>query len=77
MQPMSTFDPHLPSHVHDRLNDRTLEWKTGWAGKYRQYARMVSENGQDVVYFDGLVLDGWIVARALSCPRGSCDPYAI
>jgi hypothetical protein len=36
----------------------------GWAGKYRQYARMVSENGQGVVYFDGLVLDGWIVALA-------------
>jgi hypothetical protein len=58
MQPMSTFDPNLPSRVHDRLNDRTLEWKTGWAGKYRQYARMVSENGQGVIYFDGPILDG-------------------
>jgi hypothetical protein len=31
MQPMATFDPDEPCKVHDRLNDRTFDWRTGWA----------------------------------------------
>ena len=59
LNPMSTFDPNLPCRVHDRLNDRTFSWHTRKAATYRQYARLGSENGQDIVYFDGLTLDGW------------------
>ena len=31
MEPMTTFDPDVPCKVHDRLNDRTLDWRTRWA----------------------------------------------
>jgi len=62
LNPMSTFDPNLPCRVHDRLNDRTFSWHTRHAATYRQYARPASENGNDIVYFDGLILDGWTTA---------------
>jgi hypothetical protein len=55
LNPMSTFEPDLPCRVHDRVNDRTFEWKTGWADDYREYALAES----DGVHFDGLILDGW------------------
>lgn len=57
MRPMSEFYPDLPSKVHDRLNDRTFEWKTGWAPAYRRDAKTDKVDG--TVFWDGLVLDGW------------------
>jgi hypothetical protein len=57
MQPMSTFDPDRPGRVHDCLNDKKFAWHTGWAIKWRQYARADRVTG--VVYFDGAMLDGW------------------
>jgi len=48
LNPMSTFDPNLPCRVHDRLNDRTFSWHTRNAATYRQYARLGSDNGQDI-----------------------------
>ena len=56
MNPMSTFDPDRPSRVHDCLNDRTLEWRTGWAPKWRQYATPMPDG---TTWFDGRILDGW------------------
>jgi hypothetical protein len=56
MQPMATFDPDVPCKVHDRLNDRTFDWHTGWADTYRRHARSGTDGH---VYFDGLILDGW------------------
>ena len=56
MQPMSTFDPDLPCKVHDRLNDKMINWRTGWAPKWRQFAKTMPDG---TAWFDGLVLDGW------------------
>jgi hypothetical protein len=42
--------------VHDRLNDKTFDWRQEWAGHYRQYAR---EHDAGVIGWDGLLLDGW------------------
>jgi hypothetical protein len=58
--PMRTFDPDVPSTVHDRLNDRSFLWHTGWARAYRQYATAAPD---DVVWFEGLILDGWELPR--------------
>jgi hypothetical protein len=59
MQPMATFDPEKPCRVHDRLKDRTIEWRTGWAAAYKRNA-MGANDG--IVWFDGLILDGWTTA---------------
>jgi len=42
--------------VHDLLNDATLEWNTGWADNWRKYAHLTKDG---VVYWEGLILDGW------------------
>ena len=57
MQPMSTFDPDRPCKVHDALNDKTIDWHTGWASNYRQNAKTDKVDG--TVWWDGLVFDGW------------------
>ncbi len=58
---MSTFDADGPARVHDRLNDRWFGWRTRDADDYWQYARLGSDNGHCIVYFDGRSLDGWMV----------------
>jgi len=54
---MSEFNPDLPTTVHDRLNDKTFKWHTGWADNYRRNA--VPDKVDGTVSWDGLVLDGW------------------
>lgn len=54
---MSTFNPDKPCRVHDALNDRTFDWKTGLADHYRRKAIPSKADGR--VSYDGLVLDGW------------------
>jgi hypothetical protein len=55
---MSEFDPSLPVMVHDRLNDRTFEWKPAtMQANYEKYAKAF---GPDVIEWDGLLLDGWL-----------------
>jgi hypothetical protein len=62
MRPMKDFDPSTPAMVHDRLNDRTFEWKPpSMEANYRQYAEPV---GPDVIEWDGLLLDGWLPVDA-------------
>ena len=56
---MSTFNPDMPSRVHDRLNDHTLDWRQEWADHYRRYA---NEHDTGVINWDGLLLDGWCPA---------------
>jgi hypothetical protein len=51
---MVTFDPDAACLVHDQLLQQTSEWKPEWATHYREHAK-----GSDVVYWDGLMLDGW------------------
>ena len=60
MQPMSTFDPEKPCRVHDRLNDRTIDWRTSWADNWREYAIVASDGVAD---WDGLILDRWTGVR--------------
>ena len=56
MNPMNTFNPDVPCHVHDGLNRQTIEWKPQWAPLYREYAVKCDEG---VIAWDGLLLDGW------------------
>jgi hypothetical protein len=56
MRSMRDFDPARPARVHDLLNDATLEWNTGWADNWRKYAHLTIDG---VVYWEGLILDGW------------------
>jgi hypothetical protein len=56
MNPMSTFNPEIPSHVHDAANDQIIEWMPRWASMYREYGVKWDEG---VVAWDGLLLDGW------------------
>jgi hypothetical protein len=60
LHPMSTFDPRRPCKVHDRLNDRTFDWKPEWVGNYREYAEPHNPNDPRVMNWDGLLLDGWM-----------------
>ena len=69
MNPMSTFDPSTPAMVHDRLNDRTFEWKPEtMQANYEQYATPFGP--PDVIAWDGLLLDGW-----LPISKGSPRPH--
>jgi hypothetical protein len=56
MRPMTTFDPNVPCRIHDRVNDKMFDWRTRSADKYRQYAKLDHDG---LVWFDGLILDGW------------------
>ena len=60
MRPMSKFDPSAPAMVHDRLNDRTFEWKPEWRAAYEKHA---ARHAPGVIEFDGLLLDGWTPSR--------------
>ena len=47
MHPMKEFDPTKPAMVHDRLNDRTFEWKPAtMQAHYENYAEAF---GPDVI----------------------------
>ena len=59
MMPISTFNPEQRCRVHDRLNDQVLDWKPEWASHYREYA---AKHDEGVISWDGLLLDGWLVA---------------
>ena len=64
MHPMKEFDPTKPAMVHDRLNDRTFEWKPAtMQANYEKYAEAF---GPDVIEWDGLLLDGWLPLGAQS-----------
>jgi len=51
MHPMKEFDPTKPAMVHDRLNDRTFEWKP--ATKQANYEKYAHAFGPDVIEWDG------------------------
>jgi hypothetical protein len=47
MHPMKEFDPTKPAMVHDRLNNRTFEWKPAtMQAHYENYAEAF---GPDVI----------------------------
>ena len=57
MRPMKEFDPAKPATVHDRLNDRSFEWRPKTMQEnYEEYA---SPRADGVIEWDGLLLDGW------------------
>jgi hypothetical protein len=60
--PMKEFDPTKPAMVHDRLNDRTFEWKP--ATMQANYGKYAEAFGPDVIEWDGLLLDGWLPLSA-------------
>jgi hypothetical protein len=70
MNPMSTFDPDRPCRVHDAMNDWMIAWQTGWADKWRQFAKLGSEG---LAYFDGRMLDGWEPLNSANGGQSSLD----
>jgi hypothetical protein len=50
------------SKVHDRVNNKFLDWHAGWSSHYRQYGRPDKVDG--TVSWDGFILDGWRPLRA-------------
>jgi hypothetical protein len=56
MRTMRDFDPDWPARLHDRLNDKTIDWITAWAPEWRAHA-VIGADGW--AYFDGLIFDGW------------------
>ena len=56
MNPMKTFNPEVPCHVHDTLKDDMIEWNPQWAPLYREHGVLQDEG---VIAWDGLLLDGW------------------
>ena len=56
MNPMNTFNPEIPCHVHNRLNDEILEWQTQWAPLFRELGILQDEG---VIAWNGFLLDGW------------------
>ena len=58
LRPMSEFDPTKPAMVHDELNDETFEWDPERWGE--DFHSMSSPHGDDMIEWDGLLLDGWM-----------------
>lgn len=56
-RPMSEFNPDKPARVHDRLNDKVLDWSPSAFAAH--YHRCAYDFGEGVIEWDGLLLDGW------------------
>ena len=55
--PMAEFDPSKPALVHDKLNDKVIDWKPE---RYqRHYEAFATPFDPGVVEWNGLLLDGW------------------
>ena len=62
--PMAEFDPSKPALVHDKLNDKVIDWKPE---RYqRHYEAFATPFDPGVVEWNGLLLDGW---KPLCPPR--------
>jgi hypothetical protein len=59
-RPMSEFDPSEPALVHDRRHDRMIPWSPSFQ---RSYERSARQQEPGVVAYDGLLLDGWLIAE--------------
>jgi len=54
---MAEFDNSKPAIVHDKLNDKTIEWRPErYLEHYRTNAAPFEPG---VIEWDGLLLDGW------------------
>jgi hypothetical protein len=42
--------------MHDRLNNRMIEWKPEWARNYRSYAELHNRDDPRVINWDGMLL---------------------
>jgi hypothetical protein len=56
MNSMKTFDPSLTAMLHDRVNDRLVEWSPDPEAAYRKFA---TEADPGVISFDGRLFEGW------------------
>jgi hypothetical protein len=56
-RPIAEFDPSKPAIVHDKLNDKTIDWRPE---RYLDHYRANSTPfDPGVIEWDGLLLDGW------------------
>ena len=63
LKPMSEFDPSQPGMVHDLLADRTFPWDPEMY--LESYRRFAEPEGNGMVAWDGMLLDGWTEHIAL------------
>jgi hypothetical protein len=62
-----------PCKVHDRLNNRTFDWKPEWAKAFPKCGEEF-EQGR-VIEWDGLLLDGWTETGAkMNAPGDTAIP---
>jgi hypothetical protein len=75
---MSEFDPSAPAMVHDRLNDRTFEWKPEWRAAYEKHA---ARHAPGVIEFDGPAAGRMELRHALNSqpksPRSQCRGFSM
>lgn len=62
LRPMIEFNPWRRSLVHDRLNDRMIEWQPAWLASFIQDS---ADHEPGVIEWDGLLLDGWCDLQAV------------
>ena len=54
-RPMSEFDPSKPAILHDKLNDKEIEW----SGDADEWRRCAVQHTESVISFDGYLIDRW------------------
>lgn len=57
-RPMAEFDPSKPALVHDKLDDRVIDWQPERYQRHYQAFSMLLAPG--VVHWDDRLLDGWM-----------------
>jgi hypothetical protein len=70
LRPMGSFDPSQPAMIRNHLTRTLLQWRPEWADRYRLCAR---QQQAGIIWFDGLLLDGWELASAPE-PQTTSDP---
>lgn len=54
-RPMSEFDPSRPAVLHDAVNDIEIEW----SGDADEWRRVTLQHTENVISFDGYLIDRW------------------
>jgi hypothetical protein len=57
-RPMADFDPSKPALVHDKLDDRVIDWQPERYQRHYQAFAMPLAPG--VIHWDDRLLDGWM-----------------
>ena len=66
-RPMAEFDPSKPALVHDKLDDRVIDWQPERYQRHYQAFAMLLAPG--VIHWDDRLLDGWMERQAPQLAR--------